>query len=57
MVGADEKAHFEEAAAILKNMGKNIVHCGAVGTGQVISICSLVLDSCLNLPLGRENMQ
>ena len=35
MVGADEKAHFEEAAAILKNMGKNIVHCGAVGTGQV----------------------
>ena len=39
MVGA-QKEHFDEANAILKNMGKNIVHCGAVGTGQVAKICN-----------------
>ena len=39
MVGA-QKEHFDEANAILKSMGKNIVHCGAVGTGQVAKICN-----------------
>ena len=26
---------FEETKEILSNMGKNVVHCGASGTGQV----------------------
>ena len=34
MVGGPEAA-FPKAEAILANMGKNVVHCGAVGTGQV----------------------
>ena len=34
MVGGNE-AKFPEAEAVLKHMGKNVVHCGAVGTGQV----------------------
>ncbi len=39
MVGAADKAHFDEASVLLKAMGKNIVHCGAVGTGQVRGCC------------------
>lgn len=34
MVGGPE-AEFEAAKEILSNMGKNVVYCGAVGTGQV----------------------
>lgn len=34
MVGGPEK-YFEQAKALLSNMGKNVVHCGPVGTGQV----------------------
>jgi 3-hydroxyisobutyrate dehydrogenase len=34
MVGGPE-SKFPEAQEILQNMGKNVVHCGAVGTGQV----------------------
>ena len=34
MVGGSEQ-HFEPAKILLDNMGKNVVHCGAVGTGQV----------------------
>lgn len=40
MVGASSKAKFEDAAIILRAMGKNIVHCGDVGTGQVAKICN-----------------
>ena len=40
MVGADSKAVFDEAAMILKLMGKNIVHCGAIGNGQVAKLCN-----------------
>ena len=39
MVGAD-KATFEATQAVLNCMGKNLVHCGAVGTGQVAKICN-----------------
>lgn len=31
---------FEEAKAILQAMGKNIVHCGGSGTGEVAKICN-----------------
>ena len=39
MVGADE-ATFEAVKPVLSYMGKNLVHCGAVGTGQVAKICN-----------------
>ncbi len=39
MVGGD--AHdFEAAKPILQSMGKNIVHCGGSGNGQVAKICN-----------------
>ena len=34
MVGGREAA-YEEAVTLLSNMGKNVVHCGEVGTGEV----------------------
>lgn len=34
MVGGPE-ASFAQAKALLDNMGKNVVYCGPVGTGQV----------------------
>ena len=39
MVGADEQT-FKAAGTVLGFMGKNIVHCGDVGTGQVAKICN-----------------
>jgi len=39
MVGADD-ATFEAVKLVLGCMGKNLVHCGAVGTGQVAKICN-----------------
>jgi 3-hydroxyisobutyrate dehydrogenase len=42
MVGA-EPALFETIRPILALMGKNIVHCGASGTGQVAKICNNML--------------
>lgn len=42
MVGA-EPALFERIRPILAHMGKNIVHCGAAGTGQVAKICNNML--------------
>lgn len=42
MVGGPE-AKFNEAKAILDNMGKNVVHCGGVGTGQAAKICNNML--------------
>jgi 3-hydroxyisobutyrate dehydrogenase-like beta-hydroxyacid dehydrogenase len=43
MVGAADKAKFDAAAEILRLMGKNIVHCGDVGTGQVCCWVSVFL--------------
>ncbi|MEQ1517819.1 MAG: 3-hydroxyisobutyrate dehydrogenase [Usitatibacteraceae bacterium] len=39
MVGGDA-ADFEKAKPILHCMGKNIVHCGGAGNGQVAKICN-----------------
>jgi 3-hydroxyisobutyrate dehydrogenase len=42
MVGG-ETALFERIKPILAQMGKNIVHCGGAGTGQVAKICNNML--------------
>jgi 3-hydroxyisobutyrate dehydrogenase len=39
MVGGEAKG-FERAKPILQAMGKNIVHCGGAGNGQVAKICN-----------------
>ncbi len=39
MVGA-EPALFDRIKPVLAQMGKNIVHCGGTGTGQVAKICN-----------------
>jgi 3-hydroxyisobutyrate dehydrogenase len=39
MVGG-ETGDFERVKAILECMGKNIVHCGGAGNGQVAKICN-----------------
>jgi 3-hydroxyisobutyrate dehydrogenase len=39
MVGGDAKS-FDAAKPILQCMGKNIVHCGGAGNGQVAKICN-----------------
>ena len=42
MVGGPEK-DFANAKAILVNVGKNIVYCGPVGSGQAAKICNNML--------------
>lgn len=42
MVGASAE-HFEVLKPVLARMGKNIVHCGDVGTGQIAKICNNML--------------
>jgi 3-hydroxyisobutyrate dehydrogenase len=42
MVGASA-AHFTTLKPILAQMGKNIVHCGEIGTGQIAKICNNLL--------------
>ena len=39
MVGTDEET-FHQVKTILSHMGKNIVHCGDVGAGQIAKICN-----------------
>jgi len=39
MVGGDAR-DFEVAKPVLLGMGKNIVHCGGIGNGQVAKICN-----------------
>lgn len=39
MVGGDAR-DFEVARPVLQAMGKNIVHCGGAGNGQVAKICN-----------------
>ncbi len=39
MVGATP-ALFEQVRPVLANMGRNLVHCGDTGTGQVAKICN-----------------
>ena len=38
-----EKRSFEKAKPILEAMGKNLVHCGDAGLGQVTKICNNML--------------
>ncbi|HEY0288938.1 MAG TPA: 3-hydroxyisobutyrate dehydrogenase [Pseudomonas sp.] len=42
MVGASNE-HFATLKPILAQMGKNIVHCGDIGTGQIAKICNNLL--------------
>lgn len=42
MVGGSESA-FARAQPLLAKMGKNIVHCGESGTGQVAKVCNNVV--------------
>uniref|UniRef100_A0A7E4W4D5 3-hydroxyisobutyrate dehydrogenase n=1 Tax=Panagrellus redivivus TaxID=6233 RepID=A0A7E4W4D5_PANRE len=42
MVGGDQP-HFDQAKPLLELMGKTVVHCGAVGTGQAAKICNNML--------------
>ncbi len=42
MVGGAPEV-FEQIKPVLAGMGKNIVHCGAIGTGQVAKICNNLL--------------
>ena len=42
MVGGP-KATFDRAKPVLEKMGKNIVHCGDAGTGQVAKLCNNML--------------
>lgn len=42
MVGG-EPAEFEFARPVLENMGKNIVHCGPAGNGQVAKVANNML--------------
>jgi 3-hydroxyisobutyrate dehydrogenase len=42
MVGGDAGV-FSQITPVLRHMGKNIVHCGESGTGQVAKICNNLL--------------
>jgi len=42
MVGASDEL-FTTLQPVLAQMGRNIVHCGAVGTGQIAKICNNLL--------------
>jgi len=42
MVGGSEE-NFEAAKQLLQHVGKNVVHCGEVGTGQAAKICNNML--------------
>lgn len=42
MIGG-EKADFEECLPILETMGKKIVLCGNVGSGQAVKLCNQIL--------------
>ena len=44
-----EKAAFENARPILEDMGKNIVHCGGPGKGQVVKICNNMIAAIATL--------
>lgn len=44
-----EKAVFDKARPILEDMGKNIVHCGGPGKGQVVKICNNMIAAIATL--------
>ncbi len=45
MVGGDEQV-FEECMDIFQGMGKNIVHIGDIGMGQVCKACNQMIAAC-----------
>lgn len=56
MVGGSE-ADFASAKVVLEHMGKNIVHCGAPGTGQTAKICNnLILGISMNAVAEAMNL-
>ena len=42
MVGG-EQSHYEQSLPIFEALGKNITHCGPVGSGQAVKLCNQVL--------------
>ncbi len=48
-----EAAAFAQARPILECMGKNIVHCGAAGLGQVTKICNNMLTGINSLAVAE----
>ncbi|MGE0701671.1 MAG: 3-hydroxyisobutyrate dehydrogenase [Hyphomicrobiaceae bacterium] len=52
MCGGDKET-FAEARPILEKMGKNIVHCGGPGQGQVVKICNNMV-SAVNMMVAAE---
>jgi 3-hydroxyisobutyrate dehydrogenase len=48
MCGGD-KATFQKALPVLQGMGKNIVHCGGPGLGQVTKICNNMVAGIISL--------
>lgn len=48
MCGGDKSA-FDRARPILEGMGKNIVHCGGPGQGQVVKICNNMIAGIITL--------
>jgi 3-hydroxyisobutyrate dehydrogenase len=52
MCGGDEAA-FQKALPVLQAMGRNIVHCGAAGFGQVTKICNNMVAGVTALALAE----
>ena len=48
MVGAPDHSIFVQAADLLEKMGKNVMYCGPVGTGQVFCTMSFFFHHTLN---------
>jgi len=44
MVGGEE-TDFQECKPLLEVLGKKIVHCGSVGSGQAVKLCNQVLGA------------
>lgn len=44
MVGSDEK-DFNKILPLMETMGKNIVHCGDVGSGQVVKVVNQLMSA------------
>lgn len=44
-----QKSAFDAARPILEVMGKNIIHCGGPGKGQVVKICNNMLAGIITL--------
>ena len=40
MVGSDAPEDFQKAKSLLMDMGKNVTHCGKVGSGGAVKICN-----------------